>query len=413
MLSVLRRGAQGGAAAARSAVARPAHVAVRPARSLASALSRRALSARALDASRLEITHTAMSKEHIPKEELAFGTSFSDHMLECDWSEEEGWADPVIRPYGDLAIDPAASVLHYALECFEGMKAYMDDQGRPRLFRPEMNMARMNHSLRRLHMANFDEAEFLKLIKEAVWLDQNWIPRGDGYSLYLRPTAISTHRFLGVGPSKSMKLYMIMSPVGPYYPEGFKSVSLLADSKNTRAWPGGTGDTKIGGNYAPTIGPQMDAAKKGYTQVLWLFGPHHEVTEVGTMNLFVHWKNDDGIEELITAPLDGTILPGVTRDSIIHLAREEGITVSERLFTMDDLAKACEEGRVYEAFGSGTAAIVSPINNVAFEGVDYAIPVDPELDAGPLTHRMFKKLTDIQYGRVEGPPGWSVILEEP
>jgi len=302
-------------------------------------------------------------------------------------------------------------VLHYALECFEGMKAYVDAEGRPRLFRPDMNMARMNHSLKRLYMPGFEEDQFLELIKETVWLDQDWIPRGEGFSLYLRPTSISTHRFLGVGPSKASKLYMIMSPVGPYYPEGFKSVRLLADSKNTRAWPGGTGDTKIGGNYAPTIAPQMDAAARGYTQVLWLFGPHHEVTEVGTMNLFVHWKNEDGVDEVITAPLDGTILPGVTRDSIIQLCHEEGLKVSERMYTMPELAKACDEGRVYEAFGCGTAAVVSPVNTICYESKDYTVPVEKEHDAGALALRMWKRLTDIQYGRAEGPPGWSVIID--
>lgn len=368
---------------------------------------------RPLEAASLDIQRTETPKARVPEAELTFGTTFTDHMLECDWTATEGWATPVVRPYGPFTLDPAASVLHYALECFEGMKAYLDADGRPRLFRPDRNMARMNNSLARLHMPTFDEEQFLELIKRTVWLDRDWIPKGDGYSLYLRPTGISTHRFLGVGPAKAIKLFMIMSPVGPYYPEGFKSVRLLADSKNTRAWPGGTGDTKIGGNYAPTIAPQMAAAAKGYTQVLWLFGPQREVTEVGTMNLFVHWKNSDGVEELVTAPLDGTILPGVTRDSIIHLAREEGLTVSERTYTMDELAAACDDGRVYEAFGAGTAAIVSPINNVAYNGRDYAIPVDPEEDAGPVALKMFKRLTDIQYGRVEGPPGWSVVIDGP
>ena len=240
------------------------------------------------------LTGFTVFQQKIPKEKLTFGTSFSDHMLEIDWCKVNGWHAPVIRPYGDLHLDPAASVFHYALECFEGMKAYVDTKGQVRLFRPDLNMKRMNNSMKRLFLPTFNEDGFLDCIKELVRLDRDWIPTGDGYSLYIRPTGISTHPYIGVGASDYAKLFVILSPVGPYYPEGFNPVRLYADDKYVRAWPGGTGDTKIGGNYGPTIMPQMEAAKKGYSQILWLFGEEHYMTEVGTMNLFVHWVNEQG-----------------------------------------------------------------------------------------------------------------------
>lgn len=366
-----------------------------------------------LDASAVQITRTDSPKAKLPKEKLTFGTTFSDHMLEIDWAEGKGWGTPKIHPYQSLSIDPAASVLHYALECFEGMKAYKDGDGKARLFRPNKNMERMNNSMRRLHLPTFEGDQLQELIAELVRVDKDWIPDGEGFSLYIRPTGISTHNFLGVGPAKAAKIFVILSPVGPYYPEGFAAVTLFADNHNTRAWPGGTGDAKVGGNYGPTISPQMQAAQKGYSQVLWLFGDKHEVTEVGTMNMFVHWINEDGEKELVTAPLDGTILPGVTRDSILHMARNlPGVgKVSERKYFMPELAKACNEGRVLEAFGCGTAAVVSPIKLIHWDGTDYHVPVNKETDSGPLCHQFWDDLVGIQYGRLEGPEGWSVVID--
>jgi branched-chain amino acid aminotransferase len=239
---------------------------------------------------------------------------------------------------------------------------------------------------------------------------RDWIPEGEGYSLYLRPTVIATWPYLGVNAARSFKLYCIACPVGPYYPEGFKPVRLLAETGAVRAWPGGVGAAKVGGNYAPTIKVQAAAAKKGYSQVLWLFGEGKEVTEVGTMNFFVFWINEAGEKELVTAPLDGTILEGVTRQSILDLGREwKDFKVSERKFTMHDIVKASKEKRLLEAFGAGTAAVVSPVKQIHFDGVDYDIPVDASAGAGPLTKRFWNSLLDIQYGKAGDHP-WSVKI---
>lgn len=315
----------------------------------------------------------------------------------------------MISPYHNLSLDPACSVFHYAIEAFEGMKAYRDDKGGVRLFRPEMNMKRFNYSMDQLSLPKLDEAGYLECIKKLVLLDRDWIPEGNGYSLYLRPTVIGTQPTLGVSKSHFAKLYTICCPVGPYYPEGFKPVSLLAESHAVRAWPGGVGNAKLGGNYAPSIRVQAEAAKKGFSQVLWLFGDKHEVTEVGTMNFFLFWIRPDGKKELITPPLDGTILPGVTRQSVLDLTRQWGdFEVTEAKFTMQDLVEASKENRILEAFGSGTAAVVSPIRNINYQGVDYNIPVVQDLGAGQLTKRIADTLADIQYGRVESP--WSILI---
>lgn len=296
------------------------------------------------------------------------------------------------------------------------MKAYRDDSGNVRMFRPMKNMDRFWDSCTRLQFPAFDKEAFLRCIEEFVRVDQDWIPEGDGYSLYLRPTAISTHPFLGVGPSGSVKLYCIAAPVGPYYPEGFKPVSLLAERRYVRAWPGGTGASKLGSNYGPTIQPQVLAAGKGFSQVLWVFGEEDggEVTEAGTMNFFALLEKEDGSgQELVTPPLDGTILPGVTRVSVLELAREWGeFEVSERKITMGELERAADAGRLLECFGCGTAAVVSPIKSVDSEG-KVVRPLHPQQDegAGPLAQRVWQAITDVQYGRVERPE-WSPIISK-
>ncbi|KAF0775342.1 hypothetical protein AaE_000958 [Aphanomyces astaci] len=358
-----------------------------------------------LDASKTIIHQTTHPKAKTPKENLTFGSTFSDHLLEVDWDKTSGWGAPLIRPYGPLAIDPAASSLHYALQCFEGMKAYIDGKGKIRLFRPELNMKRMNSSMERLFLPTFDSDELIECLKyncnasyQIPMSFISWIPQGDGYSLYIRPTGVSTHPFIGVGASSKAKVYVILSPVGPYYPEGFNPVKLFADDKYVRAWPGGTGNTKVGGNYGPTIMPQMEAAKKGYSQA-------------GTMNLFVYWINEQGEKELITAPLTrGDILPGVTRQSILELARGWGeFKVTETTITMPSIVKAEQEGRLLEVFGSGTAAVISPVKLINYNGKDVNVPLDaPDGKSGQLTKRIWNEMTDIQYGRVEHP--WSVVI---
>lgn len=318
----------------------------------------------------------------------------------------------MISPYHKLSLDPACNVFHYGIEAFEGMKAYRDAKGRVRLFRPDLNMKRMAHSMDRLSLPPLDQDAWQHLISKLVLTDQDWIPEGEGFSLYIRPTVIGTQPTLGVSESKHCKLFTICCPVGPYYPEGFKPVRLWAETENVRAWPGGVGAAKVGGNYAPTIRVQAAGAKKGYSQVLWLFGAEKQVTEVGTMNFFVLWKRKDGEKELITAPLDGTILPGVTRQSILDLARTWGeFKVTEGKFSIHELIAAVKEGRLIEAFGAGTAAVVSPVKCINFEGKDYDIPLNPanpSAGAGPLTQRVWDSLSAIQYGKVEHP--WSVVI---
>ncbi|GAB5589475.1 branched-chain-amino-acid transaminase bat2 [Umbelopsis nana] len=368
-----------------------------------------------LSAQSLKIRKADVLKPLVPAKDLVFGRTFTDHMLTVDWKEGEGWKAPEIRPFDKLEFYPSAVVFHYALTCFEGMKAYKGKDGKIRLFRPDMNMKRMNNSVARIALPTFDGDELTKLIGEYLKLDERWIPDERGYSLYLRPTCIGTQETLGVNPSSTAMLFVIGCPVGPYYKTGFAAVSLKATTEFVRAWPRGTGSSKIGANYAAGILPQQLAAKEGYQQNLWLFGEQHELTEVGTMNLFLLMKNEKGEKELVTPPLDGSILPGVTRDSIISLAREwepeTGIKVVEKKMTMPQLRDAIKENRMVEIFGAGTACIVSPVKCISYEGEDLQIPLDPENpkeQAGPFTRRLNKTILDIQYGEVEHP--WSVVV---
>jgi len=354
----------------------------------------------------LDIEKTKNPKPKVPYNELVFGKTFTDHYLHVKWTKADGWGVPKISPYGKLDIEPSALVFHYAMECFEGMKAYKDAQGKVRLFRPEENMKRMNTSSKRLCMPTFDGDKFLEHMKKFLLLDKDWIPSQKGYSLYLRPTMIATEPVLGVKPPEEVLLYVIATPVGPYYPTGFKPVALYADPSVVRAWPGGTGGYKIGGNYAPGIAPALEASKKGYQQILWL--QDDKITEVGTMNLFCFWINQEGKKELITAPLDGQILPGVTRKSILELTKQwNEFEVSEKEYDMTSLVKALNEGRVLEMFGAGTAAIVSPVYKLFYQGKDYAVPCKNNT-AGELASKIMDTLLSIQYGETSSP--WSVVV---
>ncbi|KAF2862742.1 branched-chain amino acid aminotransferase II [Piedraia hortae CBS 480.64] len=375
---------------------------------------------RAIDLSKLQITKTTTPKDVLPNHKLVFGHTFTDHMISLEWTAKDGWLAPHIKPYQNLSLDPATCVLHYAFEAFEGTKAYKDKQGNVRLFRPDKNMARLNKSAARIALPTFESEKFIELIKKFCHLDERFIPSERGYSLYLRPNIIGTQRTLGVGPPGSALLYMIASPVGPYYPTGFKAIALEATTYAVRAWPGGVGNSKLGANYAPCVVPQMKAAQRGLQQNLWLFedidpktGRQEDyVTEVGTMNLFACIKGKDGQPELVTAPLDGTILEGVVRDSILALARErlvpEGWKVCERKFTMREVAEAADEGRLMEIFGSGTAAVVSPVRSISWRDrtIDCGLPADVEV--GKVTKRMKDWIEGIQYGEEEHP--WSVKI---
>jgi len=348
------------------------------------------------------------------KQDLQFGKVFSSHMLQIPYKGSSGgWQSPEIVPFHDLKISPAASSLHYGLQCFEGMKAYksVNDSNDIRLFRPQLNMKRLSNSMDRLCMpgSDFDHEELIECIAKLVRLDQDWIPTEEGYSLYIRPTVISTHPYLGVAAPDEILLYVITCPVGPYYPSGFAPVRLTADTPYVRAWPGGTGAAKVGGNYAGSMKPQTDASNRGYSQILWVFGEEEEITEVGAMNVFFFLEKEDGLKgrELVTPPLTrGDILPGVTRQSIIDLSKSWGeFDVVERSITLPEVRKAASEGRLIEAFGAGTAAVVTPISHIEHKGSDIEIPA-----TGDLTKRFFSDLMGIQYGRIEGPEGWSVKI---
>jgi branched-chain amino acid aminotransferase len=357
-------------------------------------------------------TGTQLSSTTLDTDRLADRTA-ADHMLTIEWTKEAGWLTPKITPYQNLSLDPATCVFHYAFECFEGMKAYKDpSSGQVRLFRPDKNMARFNKSAARIALPTFEPQALIDLIARFVKLESRFIPEQRGYSLYLRPTMIGTQKTLGVGPPGSALLYVIASPVGPYYPTGFKAVSLEATDYAVRAWPGGVGDKKLGANYAPCIVPQMEAMSRGFQQNLWLFGEEEFVTEVGTMNFFVALKDKEtGQKELVTAPLDGTILDGVTRDSVLSLARErlvpEGWKISERKYTMKELDEAAEEGRLIEAFGAGTAAIVSPVRHISWKGKLVNCGLKDHEETGELTMRVKNWIEARQYGDEEHP--WSYV----
>ncbi|KAL4740176.1 aminotransferase [Aspergillus similis] len=366
-----------------------------------------------LDPSKLTITKTSTPKELLPAKDLVFGKNFTDHMFTAEWTAKDGWLAPQIVPYQKLQLDPSACVFHYAFECFEGMKAYKDSKGQIRLFRPDKNMQRLNKSSARIALPTVDGEALTKLIGELVKLDSRFIPDARGYSLYLRPTMIGTQSTLGVGPPGSALLFVIASPVGPYYPTGFKAISLEATDYAVRAWPGGVGDKKLGANYAPCIVPQLEAASRGFQQNLWLFGEEEYVTEVGTMNLFIALKNKEtGKKELVTANLDGTILEGVTRDSVLALARErlvpKGWQVSERKIRMAEVAEAADEGRLLEVFGAGTAAIVSPVRTISYRGKLVNCGLKESEEAGEIASQMKNWIEGIQYGDEEHP--WSYVL---
>lgn len=336
-------------------------------------------------------------------------------MLSIEWTASQGWLAPRITPYQNLSLDPATCVFHYAFECFEGMKAYKCADGSLRLFRPDKNMERINKSAARIALPTFDGNALIDLIGALCRLDQRFIPSEKGYSLYLRPTLIGTQRTLGVGPPGSALLFVIASPVGPYYPTGFKAISLEATDYAVRAWPGGVGDKKLGANYAPCIVPQLKAAKKGLHQNLWLFGEEEYITEVGTMNLFVVIKNKEtGRKELLTAPLDGTILEGVTRDSVLALARQrltpEGYDVDERYVKMSEIAEAEADGRLLEVFGAGTAAIVAPVRKIAWKGRMLDCGLKGDAEAGEIAMRMKGWIEGIQYG--DEVHEWSVKIQK-
>lgn len=332
---------------------------------------------------------------------LGFGNYFTDHMFVMDYTEGQGWHDARIVPFENLSLSPAAMVFHYAQEMFEGLKAYKTAKGEALLFRPQKNIERMNRTNERLCIPQIDPDDALEAIKAIVDVDRDWIPDGEGTSLYIRPFIIATDPHLGVRPAKNYIFCIILSPVGAYYPEGINPVKIYVEDEYVRAVKGGIGFAKAGGNYAASLRAQKKAYDLGYTQVLWLDGVNREyIDEVGTMNVFFVI---DG--ELITPALEGSILPGVTRDSVINLAKSFGLKVTERKLSINEVYAAAKEGKLNEAFGSGTAAVISPMGELNRDG-DVIIINDGKI--GPISQKLYDTLTDIQWGRIEDKFGWTV-----
>lgn len=332
-----------------------------------------------------------------------FGKVFTDHMVVIDWEEGKGWHNATIGPRGPLSLDPAASVLHYAQEIFEGLKAYRLADGSMALFRPDANARRFNQSAERLAMPSLPEETFVEAIKELVRADTDWFPTVEGGSLYLRPFMIATEAFLGVRPAKQYKFIVIASPAGNYFKSGAPAVSIWV-SDYTRAAPGGTGAAKCGGNYAASLVPTAEAFERGHDQVLFLDAAEHRwIEELGGMNLFFAF--DDG--RLITPPLTGTILPGITRESIIALARDEGLSVSEEPYSLDAWKADAASGKLVEAFACGTAAVVTPVGRVADRDGEFTIGSG---GPGQLTSKLKDRLVAIQRGSAPDPHGWVVKL---
>jgi branched-chain amino acid aminotransferase len=333
------------------------------------------------------------------EKKLGFGTTFTDHMFNMDYSVEKGWHNPRIEPYAPLVMEPSTMVLHYGQGVFEGMKAYRNQQGGVQLFRPRENFKRLNASNRKLCIPAIDEAFALDALKQLLNVEKDWVPSAPGTSLYIRPTIIATDPFLGVRASFTYRFFIILSPVGAYYAEGFNPVKIMVTKDHVRAVRGGVGDTKTLGNYAASLLAGDMAHKAGYTQVLWLDGVEQKyVEEVGAMNIFFVIG-----DELITPMLSGSILPGITRDSVIALGKSWGIKVSEKKISIDEVIDAHNAGHLKEIFGSGTAAVISPVGVLKYE--DKVITVG-DGRVGPLAHKFFQAIQDIQYGTIEGPQGW-------
>lgn len=338
------------------------------------------------------------------EKQLGFGKYFTDHMFIMDYEEGIGWHDAAIVPYGPIPMTPATVVLHYAQETFEGLKAYRRADGEIQLFRPEMNARRMIRSNERLCMAPIPEEMFLEAVNALLKAEKDWVPSEPGTSLYIRPFAFATESTLGVHQSRAYKFVIILSPVGAYYAEGLNPVKIMVEDEYVRAVKGGTGFAKCGGNYAGSIIGQVKAEKAGCAQVLWLDGEQRKyVEEVGSMNIM--FKIDG---EIYTAPIEGTVLPGVTRDSILHILRDWGYKVNETHLAIDDLMQAGREGRVEEVFGTGTAAVISPVGGLVYKGEELTIN---NFQIGELTQKLYDYLTGIQWGRVEDKYGWTRLVK--
>lgn len=332
---------------------------------------------------------------------LVFGTIFTDHMFVMDYEEGKGWYDPRVVPYAPVTLEPSAMVFHYGQEMFEGLKAYKAEDGRILLFRPDKNIERANRTNRRICIPEVDEELFLEAIKTVVRIDADWIPTKEGTSLYIRPFIIATDPFLGVRPSNTYKFMIILSPVGAYYPEGLDPVKIWIEDEYVRAVRGGIGEAKTGGNYVASLAAQVKAHEEGYSQVLWLDGVERKyIEEVGAMNIFFKINGT-----VVTPVLNGSILPGVTRDSCIELCKEWGYPLEERQISVEELERSAADGSLEEVWGSGTAAVISPVGHLRYEDDIYQIG---DGGIGELSQRLYDTVTGIQLGRITGPDGWCI-----
>jgi len=347
------------------------------------------------------ITKAATLKPKQDETKLGFGTFFTDHMFNMDYHPDKGWHNPRIEPYANISMDPATMVLHYGQGIFEGLKAYRNDAGAIQLFRPQENFKRLNRSAHRLCIPEIDPDFALEALKQLLLVEKDWVPSAPGTTLYIRPTILATDPFLGVRASFTYRFYIILCPVGAYYSEGFNPIKIWVTREYVRAVRGGVGETKTIGNYAASLYAGERAHKEGYTQVLWLDGVEHKyIEEVGAMNIF--FLIDD---ELITPMLSGSILPGVTRDSVITLAKQMDLKVTERKISIDEVVDAHAAGTLKEIFGSGTAAVVSPVGELKYG--DQIITVG-DGTVGPLAQKLYDAIQGIQFGQAPDPHGWIV-----
>ncbi len=353
----------------------------------------------------MEIKKTLIKPDKMKKlftdaSQLDFGTNFTDHMFTMEYLPGEQWTNAEIKPYQPLVLDPATMVFHYSQAVFEGQKAYLSPHDDILLFRPHENAKRINRSLTRMGMPAIPEDMFLEAESQLLKVEKRWIPKQRGTSLYIRPVVLATEVLLGaVRPSDRYLFYIILSPVGFFYKEGFNPVKLVVEEDYTRAATGGTGEAKTGGNYAGTIVACHNASQRGYSQVLWLDAKEHRyVEEVGANNIFFVLD-----EKLITPALQGTILPGITRQSVLELAEDLGITAEERAISIEEIVAGIESGTLTEAFGSGTAAAISPVGAICYKDKDYVINNNK---TGVWTQKFYHTLIGMQYGEVEDKYGW-------
>ena len=351
----------------------------------------------------LTIVKTENPKTMPAESELGFGKHFTDHMLVVEWSAEQGWYDAKILPFGRISLHPASTVLHYGAEIFEGLKAYRREDGGVQLFRPMENVKRMNRSAERMSLPTMDEGEMLSLIEQFVRLEERFVPHSFGASLYLRPFLFGNDECLGVHAVHRATFMLIASPSGSYYKEGINPVGIMIENEDVRTVRGGTGYAKCGGNYAASTRAGERAAKKGYSQVLWLDGVERKyIEEVGAMNVMFKIGG-----KVVTPKLTGSILPGITRMSCIEVLKSEGYEVEERLFSLDELVSALENGTLEEAWGTGTAAVVSPIGKLAIGDKEYVVGGGK---IGETTKKLYDTLTGIQWGKREDTFGWVYSL---